>query len=129
MLIFHNMVRRPFMFNWDGYMDSHLISVAVENATPTVVTVTFDEERPLRKVYGAASAAIALSQGDFRLHKKADDILDTSHDMDIHSIVKTGPVYVITVHTAFSLATPDYELLFKRGSTYYAFDVDNNVSS
>jgi hypothetical protein len=128
MLILPNMARRPFMFNWDGYMDSHLISVAVANGTPTVVTVTFDEERPLRKVYGAASAAIALSQGDFRLHKKADAILDFGDDMDIHTIVKTGPVYVITVHTAFTSGTAAYELLFKRGSTYYAFDVENNVS-
>jgi hypothetical protein len=116
------------MFNWDGYMDSHLTSVAVANGTPTVVTVTFDEERPLRKVYGAASAAIALAQGDFRLHKKADDILDFGDDMDIHTIVKEGPVYTITVHTAFTSGTAAYELLFKRGSTYYAFDVENNVS-
>lgn len=116
------------MFNWDGYMDSHLISVAVANATPTVVTVTFDEERPLRRVYGAADAASALSQGDFRLHKKADAILDKTHDMVIDLIEKTGPVYDITVHSAFTSGTAAYELLFKRGKTYYAFDVDNNVT-
>jgi hypothetical protein len=128
MLILPNMARRPFLFNWDGYMTDHLTSVVVANGTPTVVTVTFDEERPLRKVYGAASAAIALSQGDFRLHKKADEILDTSNDMDIHTIVKDGVEYTITVHTAFTSGTAAYELLFKRGSTYYAFDVENNVS-